>query len=264
MPSAELVDVARHEITALLLAMARFTGLLLVMPTFPKSLLPNLVRVGLILSLGIVQQRVLSLGGAVEDLGMFMLVTLLIKEVMLGGAMGFLFGVVFWGAEAAGFFIDNHRGAAIASSINPLTGSDTAPLGIFFGQLLTVYFFVSGAFLALIGLVYDSYAIFPVLEFLPTLPPETVPFFLGVADKVMYLSIVLAGPVVIAMFIAEFALALVSRFAPQLNVFVLSMPLKSGVGFFILALFVPFLIGYLGDTLREHPALLQDLGTLLR
>jgi type III secretory pathway component EscT len=45
MPSAELVDVARHEITALLLAMARFTGLLLVMPTFPKSLLPNLVRV---------------------------------------------------------------------------------------------------------------------------------------------------------------------------------------------------------------------------
>jgi hypothetical protein len=31
-----------------------------------------------------------------------------------------------------------------------------------------------------------------------------------------------------------------------------------------LALFVPFLIGYLGDTLREHPTLLQDLGTLLR
>jgi type III secretion protein T len=175
MPSADLVDVARHEITALLLAMARFTSLLLVMPTFPKSLLPNLVRVGLILSLGIVQQRVLSLGGAVEDLGMFMLVTLLIKEVMLGGAMGFLFGVVFWGAEAAGFFIDNHRGAAIASSINPLTGSETAPLGIFFGQLLTVYFFVSGAFLALIGLVYDSYTIFPVLEFLPTLPPRSFP-----------------------------------------------------------------------------------------
>ncbi|QIK37771.1 hypothetical protein GWK36_06985 [Caldichromatium japonicum] len=50
----------------------------------------------------------------------------------------------------------------------------------------------------------------------------------------MALTVLLAAPVIIAMFLSEFALAMISRFAPQMNVFVLAMPVKSGVGMLIL------------------------------
>ena len=147
--------------------------------------------------------------------------------------------------------------------MNPLTGSESSPFGILFLQAFTVYFFASGAFLVFLGLVYDSYVLWPPLSFLPQLPPDIVDFTLGLADKVMYLSLVLAGPVVIAMFMAELGLALVSRFAPQLNVFVLAMPVKSGVALFILVLYGPFLFAYFEDELLEIAALFFGIAQLI-
>jgi type III secretion protein T len=188
---------------------------------------------------------------------------LVAKEVLIGGLIGLAIGTIFWGAEGAGFFIDNHRGAAIASSVNPLTGSESSPFGILFLQAFTVYFFASGAFLVFLGLVYDSYALWPPLSFLPQLPPDIVSFTLGLADKVMYLSLVLAGPVVIAMFMSELGLALISRFAPQLNVFVLAMPVKSGVALFILVLYGPFMFAYFKDELLEITSLFFGIAQLI-
>jgi type III secretion protein T len=79
----------------------------------------------------------------------------------------------------------------------------------------------------------------------------------------MYLAVVFAGPLIIAMFLAEFGLALVSRFAPQLNVFVLAMPVKSGVGLFVLALYIPFLFSYLRDGLETMPSIFRAIGLVI-
>jgi type III secretion protein T len=53
------------------------------------------------------------------------------------------------------------------------------------------------------------------------------------------------------MFLAEFGLALISRFAPQLNVFILSMPIKSAVAIAILMVYLPIVITYFSDYLRN-------------
>ena len=58
------------------------------------------------------------------------------------------------------------------------------------------------------------------------------------------------GPVVIAMFLSELGLGFISRFAPQLNVFFLSMPVKSAVALLMLILFWGILIVYFSDKLR--------------
>ena len=58
-------------------------------------------------------------------------------------------------------------------------------------------------------------------------------FYLEMFDRLMRMVIVLSAPLIVAMFLAEFALALVSRFAPQLQVFFLAMPIKSGVNRFV-------------------------------
>lgn len=264
MDQAALIELVRHELVALVFAAVRMMAILLVLPAFTRNAIPGLVRTGIATGLVMIVQPTVAASLDLATLGMLQSAFLIAKEVLIGGLIGLAIGTIFWGAEGAGFFIDNHRGAAIASSVNPLTGSESSPFGILFLQAFTVYFFVSGAFLVFLGLVYDSYVLWPPLSFVPQLPPEIVGFTLGLADKVMYLSLVLAGPVVIAMFMAELGLALVSRFAPQLNVFVLAMPVKSGVALFILVLYGPFLFAYFRDQLLEIIPIFTAVSTLIQ
>jgi type III secretion protein T len=70
-----------------------------------------------------------------------------LKEAALGFVMGFLVTWLFWAVQAAGTFIDNQRGAAIASSIDPLQGHESSPLGLLFSQAFITYFFTVGGFL---------------------------------------------------------------------------------------------------------------------
>jgi len=59
----------------------------------------------------------------------------------------------------------------------------------------------------------------------------------------MRADLVLAGPAVIAMFLSEFGLALVGRFAPNLQVFFMAMPIKSAVGILVLVLSMGLILG---------------------
>lgn len=220
-----------------------------ILPIINRPLVSGLVRTGIIMGFMVFVLPTVAYPLAETDLTRTTTIAILLKEALIGALIGFSVGAVLWGVQAAGFFIDNQRGAAIAGSADPLSGTESSPLGITFMLAYTVYLFVSGGFLALLGTIYSTYVFWPVLEFYPSLPPDIVDFALGLGDNIMYLTVVLAGPVIIAMFLAEFGLALVSRFAPQLNVFILAMPVKSGIAMFMLVLYAPYLFSYLRDTI---------------
>jgi type III secretion protein T len=258
----QFIVTTQQAMSTMLLSAARITTIFVLMPTFSRTVITGIVRTGIVLSISLFMFPVVY--PAVDlSISYPTVVALIFKESAIGFLIGYSIGALFWGVEGAGFFIDNQRGSAMAGSIDPLSGSDTTPMGILFMQAYVSYFFVSGSFLVFLGLLYDSYVAWPVTSFWPQLPPDTPRYALGVADRVMYLAVVFAGPLTIAMFLAEFGLALVSRFAPQLNVFVLAMPVKSGVGLFVLALYIPFLFSYLRDGLLTMPSIFEAIGRLI-
>jgi len=114
----------------------------------------------------------------------------------------------------------------------------------------------------LLGAIYSSYRVWPVFSFFPNLTAEAIPYFLGLLDWVIGFTILLAAPVVIAMFMTEFSLGLVSRFAPQLNVFFLAMPIKSAVGTLILVIYAGLLMSFFQDELQKLSEHFTMLGVL--
>ena len=86
-------------------------------------------------------------------------------------------------------------------------------------------------------------------------------FFIAQFVLIAQMAVLVGGPVIIAMFLSELGLGFVSRFAPQLNVFFLSMPVKSGVATLMLVLFWGVMVVFFGDMLRELdvPDLLEKL-----
>ncbi|WP_337809872.1 flagellar biosynthetic protein FliR, partial [Desulfovibrio sp.] len=124
-------------------------------------------------------------------------------------------------------------------------------------------FYTSGAFLAFVGLVYASYGIWPVTQLLPLDVPQGAPLYF--AEKVGWLMghmLLLAGPIAAACLLTDVALGLINRFASQLNVYVLAMPIKCGIAAFLLCFYFGLLLSHapeLFDFTRESILKLNNL-----
>jgi len=187
------------------------------------------------------------------------LVPVCLREALIGLVIGFAAGVPFWVAENVGNFIDNQRGATMGEVYSPLSGEQVSTIGIFFTQLVSTIFFASGAFLVLLSALYSSYAVWPVFHGVFTFASDAPVSFLAMADAMLRDTVVISAPAVILMFLANLGLGLVNRTAPQLNVFFLSMPVKSALSIAMLVLYLPFVMDKLMYT-RD----MQLLGPVMR
>jgi type III secretion protein T len=213
------------------------------LPYFSSQMIPGMLRMGVAASLCIVLVPPVGLGIGERASDPAWLFVTIFKEVILGLLIGFTLASLYWAAESIGSYIDNQRGSAMASSANPLTSAEATPLGILFTQAFTVYVMTTGAFLLLLGAFYNTYVLWPVLDFLPSLGSAGPAIILDTFSRMVRMIVVLSAPLIVAMFLAEFALALVSRFAPQINVFFLAMPIKSALAIFMLIFYGPILYG---------------------
>lgn len=249
---------------AFLLSLPRVVALFAMFPFLGRSSLPGMVQIGVVMSLVLVLQPTVYATMPAEPLSGLRMLGLILKEGLIGMLIGFTFVVIFHAVQAAGFFIDNQRGSTMASSVDPLLGGQTSPLGMLLTQAFVVYFFVTGGFLTMLGVLYASYEVMPVATFVPRLPPDGALFIMQQLDRLVRIAFVLAAPVFAAMFLAEVGVALVSRFAPQLNVFFLSMPIKSAVAFLVLILYVRTLIHHLGTGTTPFGELFRQLEGVMR
>ena len=242
-----------QSVQCFLLGLARLSVAFMVLPILSKKVLGGtLIRNGCLLSFALFIYPINAASLAVE-LNWWQLLSILTKEAILGLILGYIAALPFWVAEGVGFFIDNQRGAAMASTVNPLLGEQSSPLGILMTQIMVMIFVTSGALSLLIFTLAQSYILWPVGELWPSIFVDLDVFILGQLDHLMRSVIVLSAPVVLAMFLSEFALALISRFAPQLNVFFLAMPVKSAVAFLVLLLYLTFAVEHLQQLLVAMP-----------
>jgi type III secretion protein T len=240
-----LYDVFKEQVLTYLLALPRAYAFLISSQLLNAQVIPRLARNVVIMVL--TAPLVPGLQGQADQLtaevSIFMVY--FAKEVVIGFVLGYLVFWMFWAVQAAGTYIDNQRGTAIASSIDPLQGHEASPMGLLFSQAFVTYFFALGGFLVVLGLLYASYTQWPIDQLLPIGRDASFPaLMLEILDRGTMLAILLSAPVVVIMFLAEFALAMISRFAPQIQVFILAMPIKSAIAMLILLFYLPIMMDH--------------------
>ena len=241
--------------------MARIGGAMTVCPALSESMIPGVARRAAIFGFAfLVIPYIKELMPPGEPLWwMFALVAA--KEALIGFLIGFFGAVPFWVAENIGNFIDNQRGATMGEVYSPLSGAQVSTTGIFFTQIVSTMFFVGGAVFLLLGAVYASYMIWPVFSEGVNFVGDAPLVILGSLDGMLRQTVVIAAPVIIIMFLATVGLGLVNRTAPQLNVFFLSMPIKSALGVAMLIVYIPFILDML--MYRNSEAILNPARRLL-
>ncbi|MDR3144618.1 MAG: type III secretion system export apparatus subunit SctT [Puniceicoccales bacterium] len=241
------MDLPIKELTRicalLIISMVRLGAALAIVPFFSRQFVVGTGRNVVIFAMSLPLFYLIFPTLPSEEVTMLLLGLWLVKEAVIGIILGFATGFIFYASEGVGFVVDVQRGASMATIFDPMAGSQTSLMGSFLIQMMSVAFFSAGGFLFFLTLMYKTYQIWPVFAYFPKFEADFATFFMDMLNQIMVVIFCLAAPILIVLFLAEFGLGMVNRFAPQLNVFFLSMPIKSWLSMMFLLLYLSFL-GY--------------------
>lgn len=253
-----LAELVGPYFTAISVAIARAVGLAAVLPIFSWLGLTGLLRNAVVIAIALpMVSQVTSELAVLTPLQPGQVLMLTAKEAVIGILLGLLFGLPFWAVEAAGELIDMQRGVNGAYLLDPNASGQASPVGTLFVLVLLALFFAGNGFGVMAEALYSSYTLWPVTELLPPFTGETPTLLLGLLDRVVQLGLLLAVPLVIVMLLADIALAVIGRMAPQLNVFDLSLSVKSAALVLVLPIYAIFLVPYFNDSLGSMRGVLD-------
>jgi type III secretion protein T len=254
----------QEYITAMAFAIARMTGLVVIMPAFTRMGLTGLLQGAIAFALGLPLVPLIMAALAGENLTVTLMGALLFKELAIGLMIGLVLGVPIWAAEAAGDMLDLQRGATSSSLFDPSSIGEDSISGTLLAIVMVALFFGSGGLPLTLRTVYESYGIWPAGNAFPTLGPAAGEFFVALLDRVMTMGVMLVAPIIVFMLLSDLLLALVSRSAPNFNIFALSLNLKNLVFTFLLVVYGAFLINYMGSDIGSLLSAGTDLETLAK
>lgn len=256
-------DIFNAAIVNIAVVLPRIAAAFLILPLLTAEILPALARNIFLASVAIsVYPFVASEGLTSTSLGAG-IGPLILKEIFIGVVIGYSFSIVFWALEGAGQLIDAKIGTTTAQLTDPLSGHQTSLNGAFLSHLAAFVFVATGGITTFLGLLFESYVIWPIEAPFPNLSSLGPIFFVSRFDELMRLTLLLAAPALALLTLVEFGLGFVNRYAEKLNIFSLSMSIKAWLGTFIVFLVLGTLIEFVVDWLGEQGGLLDTLQQIL-
>ncbi|MFK8067907.1 MAG: type III secretion system export apparatus subunit SctT [Gammaproteobacteria bacterium] len=241
----DMLFVGNHWLLVLTVTLPRFLAIFMMLPFFRREFISTTARNGIAIILSVVILPVVSKQLSVVEFDGLLFILMIAKEAVIGVLIGYTAGIIFWAVASMGEMIDLQRGAMSAQMFAPIIGGQTSPLGSFLAQTVAVILFSTGGFIALLAAIYQTYVIWPVTSYYPQFNIETAIIFLQQFDQILAVALLMAAPIIVIIFLAEFALGLMGRFVPTVNIFLLAMPIKSVLVFFVLGLYLGTILVFL-------------------
>lgn len=232
------------------LAMARAGAWLAVAPPFGGRMIPVRIKAGFAAALALALGPRLAEQSVPLELGP--LVGSMLMQVLAGGALGFLAYLLFAAFQTAGEVIDMFGGFSIGQAIDPVSEAHTTVFGRFYSLIASVLLFVTGGHLLLVRGFLTSFEALPVDGFRSDRLAEVLTADLG---AFFLAALQIAAPLVAALFLTDVALGLLSRAAPEMNVFLLGLPLKIFITISLVSIAIPVLpsaVSDMTDTAVRH------------
>ena len=218
----------------------RLSGFLMIAPLFGATLVPGRIKLVFALTLTMVLAPLAPKLPLIEPLSATALVTA-VQQLLIGVALGFVVQVAFDALLLAGQVIANTMGLGFATMVDPSRGASTVVVGQFFLIFGMLLFLSVDGHLVLLGVLADSFKWMP-----PGPEGLTAPAFATIGAwgaKMFSAGAVIALPAVVGLLLVNLALGVVSRAAPQLNLFAVGFPASMLLGFAMLLLSLPSLQG---------------------
>jgi len=225
-------------IAALLWPLSRILGLLAAAPLFGNAAVPITVKVSLGALLAMIIAPTVPALPATDPMSLAGLL-ILTQEMLVGLAMGFTVRIVFSSIEMAGEISSLTMGLGFASFFDPQTKGRSSAISQFLVMLATLMFLTINGHLVLLAALAESFVSLPI-----SASPISGGGFQQLAawgGEIFRTGLQIALPVVAALLLTNVALGILTRAAPQLNIFGIGFPVTLGVGLLAISMVLPYL-----------------------
>lgn len=220
-----------------LLIFIRLTSFFLVAPVFNMRGVPNIFKLGLSFFVSLLVVQVIGIHTEITFDGNYIL--LLIKEVLVGILLGFVAALFMYALQIAGGLIDLMMGFALANVIDPQTGTQAPIMGNFKYMIAILIMLATDGHHLLLRGILNSYIFVPLQEMISfsdgSISQMVIHFFVNS----FVIALQIAAPLAASLFLMDVALGLISRTVPQMNMFVVGIPVKIITTFTILLFVLP-------------------------
>lgn len=225
-------------IAALLWPLTRILGMISAAPILGNSAVPGTTKIALSVMLAMIIAPTVPALPAADPLSMAGLL-ILAQELLVGLGMGLAIRVVFAAVEMAGEISSLTMGLGFATFFDPQSHGRSSAISQLMALLASMAFLSVNAHLVLLSALAESFVSLPV-----SASPVSGAGFKHLADwggKVFMSGIQISLPIVAALLITNVALGILTRAAPQLNLFGIGFPITLGMGMIVIAMTLPYL-----------------------
>ena len=216
--------------------LARILGLLMTAPFFSDSGIPTTVK---ILLGGVITAAIAPTLGALPTagIGSWEGIAILIREVVIGAALGFLLQVMYGAVQLAGEMIGTQMGLGFSTIYDPASQSSTDTVSALLTTLAALVFFAIDGHLAMLGALTQTFQTLPIGG--GALHAAGMQQLAAYGGVLCLHGVTMALPMTFTMITVNLALGMLSRAAPQLNIFSIGFPVTLGCGIVMLSLGLP-------------------------
>ncbi|GAB4072533.1 flagellar biosynthetic protein FliR [Barrientosiimonas marina] len=184
---------------------------------------------------------------------------LLMKEAIVGLLIGLLAYIILAAVQIAGGFVDFQMGFAIANVVDPQTGAQSPLIGQYFNIIALMFLLSVNGHHLLIDGIFNSFELIPIDAFIPFENAGIAQFIIETFNQMFLIAFQMAMPIVGCLFLVDVALGIIARTVPQMNVFVVGLPLKIFVSFVVIFLFLSLYVVLVQHVFETMFTAMRDL-----
>lgn len=236
-----MISVSSAQLDAwlamLMFPLARVLGLFAIAPIFGGLGVPRRIRLMIGLAVAFALIPGLPAMPSVSP-GSWTGIMIIAQQMIIGVLMGLTLRIVFAAVDVAGEMIGMQMGLSFALFYDPQNAGQSAVLSEFLGLMATLIFLAMNGHLLTLAVLSESFQLLPV----GTSPLSGQGFAAAVSWAAVLFSagVLLSLPIVAALLIANIAMGVLSRVAPQLNLFAVGFPVTIVSGFAVLTISLPY------------------------
>ncbi|MDD5017614.1 MAG: flagellar biosynthetic protein FliR [Eubacteriales bacterium] len=241
-----IIDEISLNLDCFILMFLRVTALIISSPIFGRKNLPNTLKIGLCLLITYVIFSSYSEGTVVDYQNIWEFALLCIKEILFGVVLGYITTLFFSIVQTSGQMMDMQMGFGMVNVFDVQSNISIPITGNLMTIVLLITFFSVNGHLQLIYIIKATFTSIPTGTV--ALNPQIGLVALDVFILAFLLSVHVAIPLIASGLLGEVILGIIVRAIPQMNVFVVGIPLKILLGFLMLLLILPVFV-YFSDVI---------------
>ncbi len=250
---AKLFPELNLALGAGIMVFSRLLGLMQFAPPFNRKEIPSMVRISIALIVTVIVTMLIKPQPIPPNTSIMLGILL---NYAFGAILGYIANCVLAAISAGGDMINTQMGLSSAMVLDPTTRTQTSILGNYFTVLGLIIFISAGGTYWLINAFIRSFDVFGMYQtIIPLAKVINTNYLVIITSNVLYFGMQLAAPVLLATLGQDIILGIISKTAPQVNVFQLSFLFKPVLGALILVWILPMLINVITDYMTSYASI---------